>query len=136
MSEDTSTNTPELEDTGRGYATYNGMGREALAWGIPVVPFAFCLLYLLVSGFGGAVIFGPWGASLVLPGLALMFYLRAICETDSRAIRLRVLLFKRLLVSIRTGSITILITPLIYQRRRRSTERFLQSKKMLTVPRL
>lgn len=125
MSEITTPETGTGEDDGKNYATYNGMGREALAWGIPVVPFAFSLLYLLISGFGGMLFFGPTGALFGLTGIALLLYLRGICETDSRAIRLRVLMFRRLLLSINAGSRTILLTPLTHRRRYRSIERFL-----------
>lgn len=121
---DTDTNTDE-GDNGKGYATYNGMGREALALGVPVVPFAFTLLFGLFTVFGGLVLIGFKGAlGGAAASYALFQYQRALCAKDSRALRKKGLEIKRLLLSLVKGSRIILITPLIHQRRRRSAERF------------
>lgn len=115
----------QQEDDGRGYATYNGMGREALAIGIPVIAFAFTLLFTLVATFGGMLLGGPLGGLTgALMGGGIILYFREICAKDSRALRKKRLELKRSLLSLQKGSRVILITPLVYQRRKRTAERF------------
>ncbi|EEE2004223.1 hypothetical protein CI266_004633 [Salmonella enterica subsp. enterica serovar Kotte] len=112
------------EDDGKGYATYNGMGREALALGVPVIWFAFTLLFTLVATFGGMLIGGPLGGLTgVLLGGGILLYFREVCAKDSRALRKKRLELKRSFLAILKGSRVILITPLIYQRRKRTAER-------------
>lgn len=115
----------QQEDDGKGYATYNGMGREALALGVPVITFAFTLLFTLVATFGGMAIGGPLGGLTgALMGGGILLYFREVCAKDSRALRKKRLELRRSLLSLRKGSQTILITPLIYQRRKRAAEHF------------
>ncbi len=73
------------------YASYGGLGRVALMWGVPLFPFlAICFLSIF-SAVGGMLCFGIV-KGLIFPCVCVLVLLalKVVCEGDDRAIdRLR-----------------------------------------------
>lgn len=68
------------------FATYNGMARNALIFGVPTMTLVTLLFCTLLSLFGGIFLFGAGGVVLPLLSITLIFVVKFKCESNSRAI--------------------------------------------------
>jgi type IV secretion system protein VirB3 len=69
------------------FATYNGLARVALMYGIPIIPLISLCIAALFTGVIGIMLVGVI-KGLVLPiiCMAMLFGIRVMCLDDSRAI--------------------------------------------------
>ncbi|UJF17257.1 conjugal transfer protein traD [Vibrio sp. SS-MA-C1-2] len=68
------------------YASYNVLARKALIAGVPILTLLTFLCFMLITGFGGMMLFG-FAKGLIIPSLLamLLFFIRIKCIDDSRA---------------------------------------------------
>ena len=52
--------------------TYNGMGREAIYWGVPIIPFAIVAIISLILVAIAVYSVGVWGVLALMPGAMLL----------------------------------------------------------------
>lgn len=74
--------------TPKKYPSYNGMGRNAMFWGIPLIP---ALVVLTTSVMGSLILQMFIGSSALLfgvLGIPILLYFKYLCETDDQAIRI------------------------------------------------
>jgi type IV secretion system protein VirB3 len=101
------------------YSAYNGLGRVAMVWGIPLMALLCAAVPIAVLTIIAAALYGPGGLlgfSLLLPVLGLF---KKMCETDEQALRI-VALEMRCWISRRLGSIfgnTLTLAPIKLGRR-------------------
>jgi hypothetical protein len=69
------------------YAAYGGLGRVALMWGVPLLPFLM-LFFLAIFGFVvGFFLFGfLYGLLSASVFGGAMFFMKVLCENDDRAV--------------------------------------------------
>lgn len=100
------------------YTTFNGLGRPALAWGVPVmvlISFIFAVIFTLFLGF----IIG-WGVfSFIIPFilLSILFFLKIKCETNDKAIDIMKLDLMGLFLMIKSGGGIISLTANQYSKK-------------------
>ena len=93
------------------YASYNALARKPLIFGIPIQTLVIFMCLIMVTGFGGVMMFGA-AKGLVAP-LVLCFVLFAIkikCENDSRAMEALWFDIKGALYRLRCGSKILSLT--------------------------
>lgn len=101
------------------YSPYNGLGRVAMVWGIPMMAVLFAAVPVAVLTLIAAALFGPGGLlgfSLLIPILGLF---KKLCETDEQALRI-VALELRCRLSRRMGALfgdTLTLAPVKLGRR-------------------
>lgn len=68
------------------YASYNVLARKPLIAGVPIITLLIFLCLILITGFGGILLFGI-GKGLIIPIIlgVLLFSVRIKCMDDSRA---------------------------------------------------
>lgn len=68
------------------YASYNVLARKPLIAGVPIITLLIFLCLILITGFGGILLFGI-GKGLIIPIILgiLLFCVRIKCMDDSRA---------------------------------------------------
>lgn len=87
------------------YASYNALARKALIFGIPIVTLVIFICLIMVTGFGGVVLFGAAkGAIIPLMLCLVLFVIKIKCESDSRAMEALWFDIKGALYRLRCGS--------------------------------
>ncbi|WP_299496337.1 VirB3 family type IV secretion system protein [uncultured Shewanella sp.] len=68
------------------YASYNALARKALTMGIPITTLLIFACLIMVTGFGGVILFGL-AKGLITPLMLciVLFIIKFKCESDSRA---------------------------------------------------
>ena len=68
------------------YASYNVLARKPLIAGVPIITLLTFLCLILITGFGGILLFGM-GKGLITPIILgfILFFIRIKCMDDSRA---------------------------------------------------
>ncbi|CNK25799.1 Type IV secretory pathway%2C VirB3-like protein [Yersinia aldovae] len=74
------------EDPVDEFATYNGLNRPALLWGIPLIPLVIGLFLIIIGGVLFFFLFGLYGLILPLSVAVVLLFLKAICELDPNAL--------------------------------------------------
>lgn len=91
-------------------STYNGMGREAIYWGIPIMPFAaIAMITMLITGIS-IFIFSFWGLLAALPGGITLIAIRVACSLDSKALDRIAFVIRRFSLNRKYGK-PLLLTP-------------------------
>ncbi|MBS0044845.1 hypothetical protein KFE26_21495 [Shewanella sp. M16] len=67
------------------YASYNVMARKGLMFGIPIITLVIFVCLIMITGFGGIVLFDLKGLIMPLILIVILFGIRFQCESDSRA---------------------------------------------------
>ena len=69
------------------YASYNVLARKPLLGGVPIITLVIFLCLILVSAFGGVLLFG-FAKGLIVPIIlcTILFTIRIKCMDDSRAV--------------------------------------------------
>jgi len=70
------------------YSAYNGLGRIAMIWGVPLMAVMWTAVPITLLTLFAAALFGPGGLlgfSLMVPILGLF---KKMCETDEQALRI------------------------------------------------
>lgn len=90
--------------------TYNGMGREAIYWGVPIAPFATVAVVSLLLTAITTFLFGVWGLLGLAPGALLLVVIRFACALDSKALDRIRFMYRRGRLNRRYGR-PLLLTP-------------------------
>lgn len=70
------------------YSSYAGLGRVAMIWGIPLMAALIVFAVTVMAALAGAMLFGPGGFLLAVPGVPVLIFLRQTCATDDQALRI------------------------------------------------
>ena len=71
------------------YPNYGGLDRQALIWGIPIIPAMLVLVGATVPAIILVQFFSAiWGLFCVAIAAAVLFHLHSICSTDDQAMRI------------------------------------------------
>jgi hypothetical protein len=90
--------------------TYNGMGREAIYWGVPIIPFAIVAIISLILVAIAVYSVGVWGVLALMPGAMLLVAMRFACAMDSKALERLRFMWRRYRLNSRYGR-PLLLTP-------------------------
>lgn len=80
-------NLPEV-DIDTEYSTYDGLSREAMIAGVPIVPAFILLIALMVGAMGLIPLLGLKALSVFLLGIPVIVFLRILVKRDDQAIRI------------------------------------------------
>jgi type IV secretion system protein VirB3 len=70
------------------YSSYAGLGRVAMIWGIPLMAALIVFAITVMVALVGAMIFGPGGFFMAVPGVPILIFIRKTCATDDQALRI------------------------------------------------
>lgn len=92
------------------FATYRGAGHVAMIWGMPIIPMLVLFGLLVFTLFFGILLLNNMWVAIPMASIivSLMIWLKIECSIEPRAVQIRVLEFKGLLLKIKLrGSIII-----------------------------
>lgn len=70
------------------YPSYNGLARNAMIFGVPLLPAIFTFIFFVLATLFLTMVMGPGGLLLALPAIPIFLFMRTICETDDQALRI------------------------------------------------
>ncbi|WP_420481648.1 VirB3 family type IV secretion system protein [Aeromonas veronii] len=86
------------------------MGREAIYWGVPIIPFAVVAIISLILVAIAVYSAGFWGVLALMPGAMLLVAMRFACSMDSKALERLRFMWQRHRLNRRHGR-PLLLTP-------------------------
>lgn len=100
----------EIQIRKRVCPTYNGMGREAIYWGVPIMPFAAIAMITLMITLISVLLFSFWGLLAAMPGGICLIAIRVACSLDSKALDRLAFVIRRFFLNRKYGR-PLLLTP-------------------------
>ena len=102
------------------FSSYNGLGRPALAWGVPVFIF-ITMFFLIISTFFIGIILGFGFFSILIPMIlfTVIFFIKIKCESNNRAIEIIKINIYGFLLRLKSGGKILTLTSNKYSRKER-----------------
>lgn len=122
----------EEEKTPTKYISYNGMARKPMLWGIPYMTGLAILSGSLMGGMLMGIYVARIGWAFSLIGIPIAVFVKALCETDDRAIDILKLEVKWRFIKLIGGNSkyhggTLTIAPTSYGRKLKHVKRYFKT---------
>ena len=113
------------------YISYNGLGRSPMIWGIPYMAGLFIMCVSMLGGLALGTFIGGAGWLFCLIGVPIGLFVKNLCETDDKAVRILLLETKWLLIKKFSGNAefhgqTMAIAPTTYGRKLKYVKRYFE----------